>query len=86
MNEVAQRKIETLTSKLFPYAKFYAEVKDKYQDDRRLFQNIYEILLENLNIMGEIESSYIWVAFNKQYREDIQTLENIIERFSNQMA
>ena len=81
MNKSAKTKIELLTSKWSKYAKKYNEWKDKYNDDRRLYQNVYEGLLKALKIMGRIGNSTIWVGFNKQFDEDLKLMENIITRF-----
>lgn len=81
MNKSAQTKIELLTSKYCGYAKKYVEWKDKHFDDRRLYQNIYESLLEALKEMGKIENSTIWVAFNEQFDKELKQMNKIIAKF-----
>ena len=81
MNKSAKTKIELLTSNYSPYAKKYNEWKDKYFDDRRLYQNMYEQLLKSLNIMSRIGNSYIWVAYNEQFGKDLQQMQEIIAKF-----
>lgn len=81
MNKSAELKLQLLTSKYSQYSKFYQQIKDKYTDDRRLFQNMYEQLLESLEVMGNIENSYIWVAFNEQFNKDLKQMDEIITRF-----
>ena len=81
MNKSAQHKMELLTAKWSNYAKKYVEWKDKYYDDRRLYQNMYEQLLKSLKIMGRIGNSHIWCAFNRQFDEDLNELNGIIARF-----
>lgn len=81
LNNSATLKLRVLTSKYSDYRKFYEEVKDKYNDDRRVFQNIYEQLLEALEVMGTIENTMIWVAFNEKFNEELKTLDSIIEKF-----
>ena len=81
MNKSAELKVRVLTSKYSDYRKFYEEIKDKYHDDRRLFQNIYEKHLEALEVMGTIENTMIWIAFNEKFNEELKILDSIIERF-----
>ena len=81
MNRDAETKIKLLTANYSDYAKKYVEWKDKYHDDRRLYQNMYESMIESLKIMGEIENNYIWVAFNHEFRKDLETMNSIIKRF-----
>lgn len=81
LNNSATLKLRVLTSKFSDYRKFYEEVKDKYNDDRRVFQNVYEQLLEALEVMGTIENTMIWVAFNEKFNEELKTLDSIIEKF-----
>lgn len=81
MNKSAELKTKLLTASYSDYAKKYNQWKDKYHDDRRLYQNMYEYILETLEVMGEIENNYIWTAFNKQFAEDLKQMDNIITRF-----
>lgn len=80
MNKSSQIKLSYLKTK---FQKFYEEIKNKHYDDRRLFQNIYEMLLESIAVMGTIDNNLIQVAFNKQYEEEMETLERIRNRFQN---
>lgn len=82
MNKGAELKIRLLTANYSDYAKKYVEWKDKYHDDRRLYQNMYEYIIETLEVMGEIENNYIWAAFNEKFHKDLETMDKIIERFS----
>ena len=50
-------------------------------DDRRLFSNLYYMIDEALEEMKNVENNYIWCAFNKKFSEDIQTLDEILNRF-----
>ena len=81
MNRSAETKVQLLTANFSQYAKKYAEWKDKYTDDRRLYQNMYEQLLKALKIMGRIGNSYIWVAFNEQFKKDLKIMDEIITKF-----
>lgn len=78
MNKSTQTQIELLNAK---FGKFYNEVKDNYSDDRRLFQNIFEQLLEALEVMKTIENITIRVAFNAKFNEEMETLERIMNKF-----
>ena len=81
MNRSAETKVKLLTGSFSQYAKKYAAWKDKYTDDRRLYQNMYEQLLKSLKIMGRIGNSYIWVAFNEQFKKDLKIMDEIITKF-----
>lgn len=80
MNKSAQTKMDLLQHK---FSKFYEEVKNNYTDDRRVFQNIYEMLVEAIVVMGAIENTLIQLAFNQKYDEEMATLERIMTRFKN---
>lgn len=81
MNKSAELKAQLLVSNYSKYAKKYNEWKNKYFDDRRLYQNMYEQLLKSLKIMGRIGNSYIWVAFNEQFNKDLKQMDEIIAKF-----
>lgn len=51
-------------------------------DDRRVFCNVYDMLMESLEVMESVENNYIWVAFNKKFRIDFEELKEIDSRFS----
>lgn len=82
MNKSAQTKIELLTANYSKYGQKYKEWKDKHFDDRRLYQNVYEILLDALKDMGKISNSSIWVAFNEYFHKELRLMDGIIERFA----
>lgn len=81
MNKSAELKLQLLTSKYSQYNRFYQQIKDKYTDDRRLFQNMYEKLLEAVYFMGGVENNFVWVAFNEQFNKDLKQMDEIIARF-----
>lgn len=81
MNKSAELKLRLLTSKYSQYNRFYQQIKDKYTDDRRLFQNMYEKLLEAVCFMGGVENNFVWVAFNEQFNKDLKQMDEIIARF-----
>ena len=81
MNKSAELKLQLLTSKYSQYNRFYQQIKNKYTDDRRLFQNMYEKLLEAVYFMGGVENNFVWVAFNEQFNKDLEQMDKIITRF-----
>ncbi len=81
MSKSAQLKIKLLTSSYSTYAKKYVEWKDKYNDDRRLYQNIFEELIKALKEMEKIENNLIWVAFNDKFHKELDVMDKIITRF-----
>lgn len=54
----------------------------KCADDRKLFCNIYETLMESLDEMENVSNNLVWVAYHEKFREEYQMLKNIKERFS----
>lgn len=78
MNKSAQTKMDLVQ---FKFSKFYEEVKNNYSDDRRVFQNIYEMLIEAIVVMGAIDNTLIQTAFNAKFNEEIETLERIMNKF-----
>ncbi len=75
---IVQRKRDLFT---YYYSKQYKEWNGKYFDDRQVFCNIYSMVLESLEVMKNIDNTYIWCAFNKQYREDCNALDRIKATF-----
>lgn len=63
------------------YAKEYREWNGKYKDDRQLYCNLYEMLVEALEVLSDIENNFIWCAFNKEFREELKIMDDIRERF-----
>lgn len=80
MNKTSQTKMDLVQ---FKFQKFYEEIKNKHDDDRRVFQNIYEMLTEAIVVMGAIDNTLIQVAFNQKFNEEIETLERIMNKFKN---
>lgn len=66
------------------FLKFYKKKAEEWKnehDDRKVFSNIYYILDEALEEMKNIENNYIWCAFNKRFSDDIETLNDIENKF-----
>lgn len=80
MNKTSQTKMDLVQ---FKFQKFYEEIRNKYDDDRQVFQNIYEMLTEAIVVMGAIDNTLIQVAFNQKFNEEIETLERIMNKFKN---
>lgn len=81
-NESNARK-EMITNRYFKYFKKYIEWKDKFNDDRRLYQNTYEMLLSACDEIEKVESPLIRLGFYSKFDEEIKLLDRIIERFEN---
>lgn len=76
-NESATNKISLLRVK---YKKYRAEWENQ-DDDRRVFCNIYDMLIEACEDMKHVTNNFIWIAFNRRYNEELQTLDEILARF-----
>lgn len=65
------------------YGRYYEAWKDIKTDDRLIFCNTYKMLFEALDEMDNVNSTYIWVAFNAAVREDRAALmDEILVRFT----
>lgn len=74
----ANLKIELLK---INYKKYRETWKDE-QDDRLVFCNTYDMILEACEAMKSVTNNFIWVAFNEHYREEEQLLNDIIKHFN----
>lgn len=63
--------------------KKFREQFDGFKDDRLIFCNTYDVLMEALNVMETVDNNLIWVAFNDKYKEEFEILEEIGERFKD---
>lgn len=64
------------------FQKQYEEWKKGwFCDDRLVFCNVYEILLEALDAMEKVDNSFVWVAFVRRFNEETQKLAEIKETF-----
>jgi hypothetical protein len=77
------RKIEYLE-------RLYGRWYEKYSgvntfDDRRLYCNIYRMILEALKTLPEEPINYVCVAMNKAVEEDVNTLQNIVRNFEEKV-
>ena len=62
----------------------YGEKAEQWKnelDDRKLFSNIYYILLEALQTASTIDNTFIRNAVSVRFREERATLDRILERF-----
>ena len=50
-------------------------------DDRKIFSNIYYMLLEALQIAEKIDNAFIRNAVMVKFREERATMDRIMERF-----
>lgn len=51
-------------------------------DDRKVFCNIYDMLVEACECMKSVSNNLIHVAFNRQFKEEEETLKEILLRFT----
>ncbi len=64
----------------------YGEEIKKYEghkDDRQIYINIYNIIIEALNTLPEEPVTFIKVAMNHHIDEDKKVLDSIKEEFKN---
>lgn len=66
---------------MFFYGKEYLEWKDKHRDDRKLYCNIMEGLIEALEDLNKCRSVGMFVAYSRYERAEFKTLDEIKERF-----
>ena len=52
-----------------------------YHDDRRIFCTLYDMLMAALDEMESVTSNLIWVAFNRQFKEEREILIYISGNF-----
>lgn len=53
-----------------------------FKDDRLLFCNIYDLLMEATEAMRSVDNNYVWCAFNHEFEKDLNTLISIKGRFN----
>lgn len=66
----------------------FGKEREEYKnqtDDRGLFCNTYDILMEACEAMSNVENNTIWVAFNRYFRQEVETLEEIKQRFQSKV-
>lgn len=51
------------------------------KDDRKLFSNMYYLILEGLQALEGIDNTFVRSAVLTKYREDRATMDRIAERF-----
>ena len=59
-----------------------AERWEPMSDDRRLFHNMYNQIMEAINSLPNKPNNYVCVALNRLIGEDIKTMKEIQERFN----
>lgn len=65
---------------------FFAEKYDEWvnadvHDDRRVFTNMYRMIINALNQLPDEPDNYICVAMNKSMHEDIDVMKRIMRHF-----
>lgn len=56
----------------------YREEFEGYADIRVTFCDLYDEMVESLIEMFNVDNEYIWRAFNRQFRSDVNELEAIV--------
>lgn len=62
----------------------YGEFAEKYADctdDRRVFVNVLDMMLEGCKAMESIENNFVCVAFNNECSEQCKMLNRIVKHF-----
>lgn len=75
-----QQLLDTVISK---YHKKYMEWSYKYNDDRELFCNTYEIISSALLALKDVRHHYVILAINKALQEDFKLMDEILNHNSS---
>lgn len=75
-----ERKIRQM--EYFYGATYNAFVEQDPHDDRRVYINIYNEIIEALNSLPKNPNNYVCVAMINAINEDLETLKDIGRRFS----
>lgn len=71
--------------KKIEFIKFRYEEKaiewENEHDDRKLFSNLYYMIINALESIIDCENVYVKVAINNAISEDIKRMDNILNRF-----
>ena len=76
--EAMDTKIKLLNLRYGKYRKAW----EGTSDDRKVFCNIYDMLVEACECMKSVRNNLIHVAFNRQFKEEEETLKEILQRFT----
>lgn len=77
MCEYSKQKIEFMENIYGGYIKRFTG----YNDDRRLYINIYNIIIDSLISLDAEPTTYIKVAINRQIADDTKCLDEILKEF-----
>lgn len=77
--ENAQNKQQLLE---WHFGKYRRAWDGEHEDDRGLIAGMYDQMMEALKEMEKVENNFIWVAFNKMFREQERTMCRIIKQFT----
>ena len=55
--------------------------KDVYNDDRRIFVNMFNIMIEAICFLPEEPCTFICVAMNDKIEKYMETMDSILEHF-----
>lgn len=76
MNSYKQ-KAKVLTYKYGQFAKKCADCTD----DRKLFVNVLNIMLESCKTMESMDNNFVCVAFNNECKKQCEMLDRIVKHF-----
>jgi len=65
----------------FKYKKIYDKWTE-FNDDRRLFCNMYEIIRDAILAISEVDNNFVQVAFNHEENIKYETMDEIVNYFS----
>lgn len=60
----------------------YRKAWEDTGDDRKVFCNIYDMLIEACECMKSVRNNLIYVAFNRQFKDEEKMLKEILHRFT----
>ncbi len=60
----------------------YRKAWEDTSDDRKIFCNTYDMLIEACECMKSVRNTLIHVVFNRQFNDEEKTLEEILQQFT----
>ena len=61
----------------------YVDEFDKYHDDRKLYCNMYRLLVEAVESLPDEPNGTVKVAMNRYISGELNTMQKIIDHFKN---
>ena len=63
------------------YGDLYTEWNGKYHDDRQIYCNIYNQMMEALEALNGMANVYVWVAVRHEMNRDEKVMREIEQKF-----